>query len=412
MGSVDRIASPARNRALRLLAGLLMGAALGFLIGADTASAASCSGTIGPVLNERGREVPTFSFRCDVPIGGNYPGRLFQVEFSNRDATTVKEPMLGKLWLEDFVGQCDPVSPEGADGMKSYVECTALSDAADSVTVPAGTTITGTPWDADKDMPVCSVAADVTVYGWAEAVLASFPLRSTCTANWTVRNALAVTVSGNGTVSGDVDGISCGGGTCTYRYPVGTRVSLSVTPDRGARFAGWTGDCTGTATRCSLVLEDDLALGAKFAGGRPTPPASKQRLSVDRAATLSGTTVSTVLGCQGPKRKSCTVLAALTSTEHLQGTSAIAVRNSSARTRVVTVARRTVTIPAGTQRTISLSVNATGKEMLRRFHTLPARLTVSLTKHRQPDRDPLESGHLQTTAAPLVSCAVNSLKKS
>ena len=192
--------SPARNRGMRLLVGLLLGAALVFLIGAGTASAASCSGTIGPVLNERGREVPTFSFRCDMPIGGNYAGRLFQVAFSNRNATTVKEPMLGKLWLEDFVGQCDPVSPQGADGEKSYVECTALTDAADSVTVPAGTTITGTPWDAARDMPVCSVAADVTVYGWAEAVLASFPLRSTCPADWTVRNALTVTVSGNGTV--------------------------------------------------------------------------------------------------------------------------------------------------------------------------------------------------------------------
>ena len=52
-------------------------------------------------------------------------------------------------------------------------------------------------------------------------MLASFPLRSTCPANWTVRNALTVTVSGNGTVRGDIDGISCGGGTCTYRYPVG-----------------------------------------------------------------------------------------------------------------------------------------------------------------------------------------------
>jgi hypothetical protein len=249
MGSVDRIESPAHSRALRLLVGLVLGAALVFLIGADTASATSCSGTIGPVLNERGREVPTFSFRCDVPIGGNYPGRLFQVAFSNRNATTVKEPMLGQLWLEDFVGQCDPVSPEGADGMKSYVECIALTDAADSVTVPAGTTIRGTPWDAAKDMPVCSVAADVTVFGWAEAVLASFPLRSTCPANWTVRSALAVTVSGNGTVRGNIDGILCGGGTCTYRCPVGTRVSLTATPDRGARFAGRNGDSLLTGPR-------------------------------------------------------------------------------------------------------------------------------------------------------------------
>jgi hypothetical protein len=140
----------------------------------------------------------------------------------------------------------------------------------------------------------------------------------------------------------------------------------------------------GTATRCSLVLEDDLTLGAKFAGGPATPPASKQRLSVDRAATLSGTTVSSVLGCQGPKGTSCKALAALTSTEHLQGTRVIAVRTSSARTRIVTLAKRTVMIPAGTQKTISLSLNATGKELLKRFHTLPARLTVSVTNTANP----------------------------
>ena len=380
IGSVARPAS-VRCGCLR---GCCLGAALVLLIGAGTASAGSCSGTIGPVLNERGREVPTLSFRCDMPIGGNYAGRLFQVAFSNPSATTMREVMLGKLWLEDFVGQCDPVSPQGADSRKSYVECTALTDAADSVTVPAGTTITGTPWDATRDMPVCSVGADVTVYGWAESVLASFPLRSTCPLDWTVRNALTVTVSGNGTVRGNIDGISCGGGACTYRYPVGTRVSLSATAARGARFAGWSGECSGTASRCSLVLEDDLTVGAKFAGGPAPPPASKLRLSVDREATLSGATVSTVLGCQGPNGASCKALVALTSTEHLRGRKVIAVSSSSASARVVTLARRTVTIPAGTQKTISVSLNATGDALLARFTILPARLTASLTNTVKP----------------------------
>lgn len=134
----------------------------------------------------------------------------------------------------------------------------------------------------------------------------------------------------------------------------------------------------------TLVPEDDLTVGGKFTGGPAPPPASKQRLSVDRAATLNGTTVSTVLGCQGPKGASCKVLAALTSTEHLQGTRVIAIRSSSVRTRVVTLARRTVTIAAGTQKTISLSLGAAGKEPLARFHTLPTRLTVSLTNTAKP----------------------------
>ena len=63
----------------------------------------------------------------------------------------------------------------------------------------------------------------------------------------------------------------------------------------------------------------------------------------------------------------------------------IAVRSSSARTRVVTLAKRTVTIPTGTQRTISLSLDATGEALLTRFHTLPARLTVSLTNTAKPN---------------------------
>ena len=62
----------------------------------------------------------------------------------------------------------------------------------------------------------------------------------------------------------------------------------------------------------------------------------------------------------------------------------IAVRSSAASTRVVTLAKRGVTIPTGTQKTISLSLNATGQALLTRFHTLPARLTVRLTTTAKP----------------------------
>jgi hypothetical protein len=74
------------------------------------------------------------------------------------------------------------------------------------------------------------------------------------------QHQLTVTVNGPGTVSGN--GISCPG-TCTASYPTGTTVMLQASPDAGANFSGWSGDCSGTSG-CTLDMNADHSVNADF----------------------------------------------------------------------------------------------------------------------------------------------------
>jgi uncharacterized repeat protein (TIGR02543 family) len=74
---------------------------------------------------------------------------------------------------------------------------------------------------------------------------------------------VAVTAAGNGTgtVTSNMTGIDCGS-ACAADFTA-TPVVLTATPDTGATFAGWGGDCTGTGT-CSLDLDARKAVTATF----------------------------------------------------------------------------------------------------------------------------------------------------
>lgn len=81
---------------------------------------------------------------------------------------------------------------------------------------------------------------------------------------------LTVGRSGNGlgTITGTVSGsnvITCQGtGTCSTTLPHGTIVTLRATPNADARFAGWTGACTGTAATCTLNMQAARSVRAQF----------------------------------------------------------------------------------------------------------------------------------------------------
>jgi len=90
---------------------------------------------------------------------------------------------------------------------------------------------------------------------------------------------LAVTVDGQGDVSGA--GISCrdGTGDCVELYAEGTSVTLTADTDPGATFSGWSGDCSAaTGTTCTLAMDSAKAVTAMFTadggsigtGGDPT----------------------------------------------------------------------------------------------------------------------------------------------
>ena len=101
--------------------------------------------------------------------------------------------------------------------------------------------------------------------------------------------AYQVTVSpvggGGGIVTdGDPNGIACGT-TCSKGYLEGTLVTLRATADAGSVFAGWGGDCGGSASTCILLVDGDHAVTASFA------PVVHQ-LSVGRQGDGSGSVTS------------------------------------------------------------------------------------------------------------------------
>jgi Divergent InlB B-repeat domain len=93
-----------------------------------------------------------------------------------------------------------------------------------------------------------------------------------------VARSLAVSVVGAGMVSGN--GINCPG-DCFEVYPDGASASLSATPGGGSAFVGWSGDCSGSAATCDLVMSVDRSVTATFLGTKTVTLKAKPK-KVDR----------------------------------------------------------------------------------------------------------------------------------
>ena len=89
------------------------------------------------------------------------------------------------------------------------------------------------------------------------------------TATFAQSNVLSVTISGNGSVTGGSGAINCGGGAtiCSANFASGATVSLVASPATGATFTGWTGACGGTATTCTVAMNQSKNVTATFSGG-------------------------------------------------------------------------------------------------------------------------------------------------
>jgi hypothetical protein len=75
---------------------------------------------------------------------------------------------------------------------------------------------------------------------------------------------------------------------CVRSYGWKTAVTLTVTPDPGSRFTGWSGACTGTALTCKLTMSQSRSVKASFAGSS----APTYTLNVAGSGTGSGTITS------------------------------------------------------------------------------------------------------------------------
>lgn len=140
------------------------------------------------------------------------------------------------------------------DCSESYTAGTAViltATPAATVTVFPGTTNTFTGWSG------CDSSSGVTcgvTMNTARSVTATFD----------ARHQLAVSASGNGTVSGH--GIACGstGAGCVGDYLYGTSITLIATPSAGHEVAAWTGCGAVSGNQCTLTMNDPRSVSVSF----------------------------------------------------------------------------------------------------------------------------------------------------
>lgn len=140
-----------------------------------------------------------------------------------------------------------------------------------------------------------------SVFGGWGGDCASAGMNSTCTlvmnsnksiiANFNSKPKYDLTVakagSGNGTVTSNPAGISCGA-DCIEQYVVGTSVTLTAAPAQGSIFVGWSGPCSGTGN-CIVTMNDVKLVTATF-----SPPTSP--LTVTKSGMGTGTVTSNPVG--------------------------------------------------------------------------------------------------------------------
>ncbi|HEY0711853.1 MAG TPA: hypothetical protein VGF45_04210 [Polyangia bacterium] len=75
---------------------------------------------------------------------------------------------------------------------------------------------------------------------------------------------------GAGGVTSDLVGISCGG-DCDETYVAPVSVTLTATPAAGSVFLEWGGDCAGSGPTCTVNMNQNRSVRAKFDSAAPIP---------------------------------------------------------------------------------------------------------------------------------------------
>lgn len=121
-----------------------------------------------------------------------------------------------------------------------------------TATANANSVFTGWSGACSGTVPSCAVKMD-----FAQTVTATFSATRTLTIN---------KVGGGGSwwVVSSPSGIGCGT-TCSAGFALGSTVTLSLSPEYGATFTGWSGACAGTGLACVVSMDAAKSVTANFA---------------------------------------------------------------------------------------------------------------------------------------------------
>jgi peptidoglycan/xylan/chitin deacetylase (PgdA/CDA1 family) len=124
---------------------------------------------------------------------------------------------------------------------------------------------------------------------------------TTCTVSMSVARSVTATFTllpveltvgkagtGSGAVTSNPAGIVCGA-TCEDEFANGVSVTLTAVAAAGSSFTGWSGECTGTSTTCTVTLDVARSVTATFT-------LLPVQLTVGKAGTGSGAVTSNPAG--------------------------------------------------------------------------------------------------------------------
>ncbi|MHA2620842.1 MAG: InlB B-repeat-containing protein [bacterium JZ-2024 1] len=220
--------------------------------------------------------------------GGINCGSVCQASFlPNTQVTLTAQPGIDSRFV-GWSGDCSGTSPSFIVTMDADKSCTAtfmLIPRTLTVAVEGSGTVTLTPpgtvcatscsetYDSGQTVTLNAQPAQGFVFlnwtgdcrGTNATVQISMNADMTCTAHFAQTFALTVTKSGNGsgTVTSNPPGISCGT-DCDESFVSGESIVLTAQDDPGSRFAGWSGDCTGSSSQVVVVINANKTCVAMF----------------------------------------------------------------------------------------------------------------------------------------------------
>ena len=199
----------------------------------------------------------------DVPVGQPSAAQTVTVANTGNTALTIGAVTLTGTNLAEFTIASDTCSGQT---LSPSAECRI--DVIAAPTSEGAKTAELTGQSNDCQTPLFSVPLDGT--GVAEP-----PQQYTLT--------IVKTGSGAGVVTGgDID---CGS-ICAKTYPQGTPIILTVAPDSASTFSGWTGGNCSEIGDCTVTMNADLTIAARFVTSSGTDPGPGPGSTIPEPGTL------------------------------------------------------------------------------------------------------------------------------